>query len=467
VTDQHDPVDTWLEREVKPLLPPPGSLDRIRTRARRRKRNQAFVAVAGCAVIVGAAAAVPQIVSALQATPGPSHTAPPAALDSSVPSVQSSGPGSVSPDSTGATPSPTHSTLATGSLARDPVPPGFHPTSVTFVGNGSGGVVGAVIGQAGNNKCATEYCTSLAQTPDYGSHWYGLAAPETGPPEGDTGVSQVRFANLKDGWAFGPGLLQTTSGGWPWTPENTDGLRVTDLETADNRAFAVFAACLGTNAAYAQSCNSFTLYTSTPGSSTWSPAAVPASFRNITTSASSSATIAIGGPNSNPIVYVLTPSGELLSAPVASGSFTEAGMAPCQPGPAQADGAPSQAHLSAYPSLVLACDSGSTTAIWKSTDDGAKWSKAGVLNAGSATSLTSAPGGNLVVGTTGGLYYSADAGKQWQAASVASSPAGGFSYVGMTNATQGVALPADSSLAEIFVTTDGGHTWTVSPVRSP
>jgi hypothetical protein len=36
----------------------------------------------------------------------------------------------------------------------------------------------------------------------------------------------------------------------------------------------------------------------------------------------------------------------------------------------------------------------------------------------------------------------------------------------MTNATQGVALPVNSGLSEIFVTNDGGHTWAASPVRS-
>ena len=41
-------------------------------------------------------------------------------------------------------------------------------------------------------------------------------------------------------------------------------------------------------------------------------------------------------------------------------------------------------------------------------------------------------------------------------------PAGGFSYVGMTNATQGVAVPVNSSLGEIFVTRDGGKTWSPS-----
>ena len=37
-------------------------------------------------------------------------------------------------------------------------------------------------------------------------------------------------------------------------------------------------------------------------------------------------------------------------------------------------------------------------------------------------------------------------------------PAGGFSYVGMTTDSQGVALPADTSLHEIWMTFDGGLT---------
>jgi hypothetical protein len=34
----------------------------------------------------------------------------------------------------------------------------------------------------------------------------------------------------------------------------------------------------------------------------------------------------------------------------------------------------------------------------------------------------------------------------------------------MTNASQGVAVPADSSLGEVYVTTDGGSTWLPSPI---
>ena len=444
-------------------MPPPGTLERIQVRARRRKRNQALMAAAGCAVVVAAAVTGPQLASALHGSPGAGPRPHPVAVGSSAPSTQPTGPGSVTPESSGATPEPEHSTLTPGQPARDPVPSGFQPTSVTFAGTGTGGVVGAVIGQAVGGKCATRFCTSLAQTPDYGKTWFGLAAPETGPPPATSGVSQVRFLNLRDGWAFGPGLWQTTSGGWPWHKESTSGMRVTDLEAAGQRAFAIFASCTGSGTEYASKCTSFSLYTSVAGAQSWTPVAVPAGFQPMTTSAPSSASLVIAGGSTG---YLLTPSAQVLTGPVAGGSWSVAGTAPCAPGPAQATGSPANAQLAAGKSLMLACTTGQQTTVY-SSPDGKKWTRLAVVHtAAPATSLGGNSTGQFVLGTGQGLYYSGDGGRHWQPASVQASPAGGFSYVGMTNATQGVALPADASLGEIFVTSNGGRNWTAAPVKS-
>jgi len=37
----------------------------------------------------------------------------------------------------------------------------------------------------------------------------------------------------------------------------------------------------------------------------------------------------------------------------------------------------------------------------------------------------------------------------------------------MTSPADGVALPADASLHEVFITTDGGRTWQARPVSQP
>ena len=79
---------------------------------------------------------------------------------------------------------------------------------------------------------------------------------------------------------------------------------------------------------------------------------------------------------------------------------------------------------------------------------------------------------NLVLlATDAGLYRSGDGGRTWQLTQT--SPAGaaagetGFSYVGMTSPTNGVALPADPRLHEVFITTDGGSTWLPQAVSAP
>src|SRR5580698_9490376 len=165
------------------------------------------MSAAGCAIVIAAAVAVPQLLSA--GSPG-GKAGPPVAASQSPPSLQPSQSQSLSGSSTSA-PLVKHDvqlaqrTHLTGGITVTVPPPNFRPTTVTFVGTGTGSVVGAVLGQAGTpGHCATADCTSLAGTSDYGQHWYGVSAPVTPGPDGGSGVSQLRFTSLKDGWAFGP-----------------------------------------------------------------------------------------------------------------------------------------------------------------------------------------------------------------------------------------------------------------------
>src|SRR5262249_25033614 len=81
---------------------------------------------------------------------------------------------------------------------------------------------------------------------------------------------------------------------------------------------------------------------------------------------------------------------------------------------------------------------------------------------GTATSLAESPSGTLVLATSAGIEVSADGGATWTAARGAR-PAGGFAYVGMTTATQGVAVPADPSRRAIWFTHHGGSAGPASP----
>jgi hypothetical protein len=58
---------------------------------------------------------------------------------------------------------------------------------------------------------------------------------------------------------------------------------------------------------------------------------------------------------------------------------------------------------------------------------------------------------------------SRDGGANWTAAQ-GTLPAGGFGYVGMTTASQGVAVPADPTVHAVWFSYDGGATWQESPI---
>jgi hypothetical protein len=470
-----DPVDDWLNAQVEPLAPPPGRFERIRRQARRRKARRAGASAVGAAIVLAAALTVPRVATSLQ-----SHTSPPSRpVAIGTPSVSAqprpTGTGSDSPSSKSSRKlaPPTSGLSAAGS--GDPVPQNFQPTSVTFVG-----AIGAVIGQAGTQgHCATAYCTSLAGTSNYGSTWYGVSAPVTGGPEGSSGVSQIRFLNTSDGWAFGPQLWVTHDGGRNWTQEDTDGMRVTDLETAGNRAFALFATCTGSGPDYAAACTAFSLYTSTAGSDQWQPAAGPVSGLGPAGSGlAASASLVLTESQG----YLLAPSGELLSGPLTGGAWTVASkQEPCLPGAPLPDGQPEGALLAADASeLVLVCASGTdnatdsqTKTVLESSDNGVSWSAPrSVGPAGIATSVATQGQGSLVVlATDAGIYLSGNGGNSWDlvqgSPAGATAGAGGFSYIGMTSPLDGVALPADPLLHEVYITTDGGRNWQAHAVASP
>jgi BNR/Asp-box repeat len=464
--ERPEDLDTWMNAQVQPLPPPPGTFELIRKRARRRKATRAVAAAAGAAAVIAVIATVPRLViTQLNVGPGPAASGNAAGNTSSAGHHHHHDSASATPSAAPSTPSP--------ATAPPPAPGNFQPTSVTFVSDGTG----YVIGQAGTpGQCGPPrkyICTSIAGTTDHGSSWHGVSAPVTGAPAGPAGVSQVRFYNSSDGWAFGPQLWATHDGGLHWTRISTHGLRVTALEAAGRRVFAVWAQCSGTGPDFAVGCTSSALYSASPGSDQW--AAVPGAGpgHSVSGTANSSALVLTGSRG-----YLLTPDGTLLSGPVTSAGgwqpvtgTASPSPAPCTPGDAQADGQPSGALLAATTAsgLALVCTSPGTGAtqaktVYTSTDNGQTWQKAGPAPAaGIATSVAGSTTGTIVLATTAGLQVSTDGGATWTAGQ-GTLPAGGFSYVGMTDPDQGVAVPADVTQHAVWFTFDGGQSWHASPI---
>jgi len=465
--EPRDDIDTWLEERVTPLLPRPGTFEQVRKRARRRKLGQAAMAVAGAAVVVAGAIAVPRLVLPRHVDETPlarSSSTTPAPQNSTSPPEPSPS-ATAGPEDGSATPPPPP--------VSDLVPPNFAASSVTFVSTSTGWV----IGQAGTpGHCGPpdpNICTSVARTSDAGRSWLGRPAPVSGAPDGSNGVSQIRSLDGVHGWAFGPQLYATHDGSQTWQRIPTHGMRVTGLETVSGVAFAIWARCAGTGADFAAGCTSFSLYSSPAGQDAWTPVAGVTGL-GASGGAPASAQLVLTGSRG----YLLAPGGQLFSGPVGSRPHwhpvTSAAL-PCAPGAAETGGHPLQAMLaSTGPGLALLCaDQGSgnvqVKTLYYSADGGRTWNPAGPAPArGIAMSLSGTPAGPVLVATSDGIDVSTSAPGHgtvaWRTARGARAPRG-YSYVGMTTSDQGVAVPVKLGLDAVWFTYDGGAHWQESPVR--
>lgn len=98
---------------------------------------------------------------------------------------------------------------------------GLSPASVTFVSINDGWVLGT-------GTCASGSCAAIVRTADAGRTWTAVAAPAASivpaPAQGAQGISRLRFADARNGWAYGPDLWSTHDGGATWTRLTIAGL---------------------------------------------------------------------------------------------------------------------------------------------------------------------------------------------------------------------------------------------------
>ncbi len=103
---------------------------------------------------------------------------------------------------------------------------GFQPQSFTAIGEFTWWLMGP-------RTCGTTTCLAVAQTTDGGPTFKWLTAPATG-----NGVTQLRFANAQDGYAFDPQLWSTDNDAQTWSPVNLGG-QVDQLMASGEYVYAV------------------------------------------------------------------------------------------------------------------------------------------------------------------------------------------------------------------------------------
>lgn len=368
---------------------------------------------------------------------------------SPTPSSRTSGPAS---SASPATPSPT----ATGgganpSTSTPPLPPGgavprgFTPTSVST----TRGVV-YVLGTA---PCSQAPCTSLVRLAD--GAWRGLAAPRAalaGPVVGFSAdsVSEVRFADPLNGWAFGSALWSTHDGGRTWTRRNVGG-PVEEVVSDGRYAYAVSPACVG-------SCSTSRLLRTPAGSDTWTQVATGRGF-----------SVVLGGGSG------LTDVGGLKV--LRNGAWVAA-TTPCR-------NAPETARLAASASgsrlFVFCSEGGAAGSIgytpYASDDGGRSWRPTGgnpLVIGNSLISLTAASPSVLLASSgdrdrNGRIQRSTDGGRTWAVVTGGGLPdldggdGDGWRYVGASGADRIVAVPFRRG-PSYWVSADGA-TWTAVTPR--
>jgi len=458
--DDRDPLDDWLEREIPPLPPPSGTFELITKRARRRKLRKLAVTITSAASIaVATVFAVPAVLSLRLGQSTTSGTTVAGASPFSTPASRGLVGGLKGTDGTAqptsSSSAPEHSSTApqTGPPVGGPVPANFQPASVTFIGANTGWVIGPG-GTPGT--CANvdpTICTSVVVTHDGGQGWRGIPAPDT------NSVTGIRFLNQLTGWAYGPQLWSTQDGGQNWSAVNTGNQQVIDLETAGSQAYALFANCAQgpSSTTVSTNCSSYSLETTQTGSDHWS------NVGNATSNLPDS-------PGATPVIVLSSKTGWLLAAdgtiytgPLGA-PWTKFGTTPCSATPS-ATGVPLLTWDAYTRILVVACPSSPQTAggsatetIYTSPDYTVNWVRQPTLVPGAAvTSLATAQSAPAIVATGTGISILQGNTGQWRQAVTVT---GGFSYVGMTSNTQGVAVPVNASLHEVYMTYDGGQTWT-------
>jgi photosystem II stability/assembly factor-like uncharacterized protein len=338
---------------------------------------------------------------------------------------------------------------------------GMVPLSVTFVSDQEGWMLGGL-------GCDGRAChQAVLETNDYGHDWRPISRLATGAEGAWAGapaveglgsprtVNEIRFADGDDGWAFGSGLYATHDSGHTWQPIHLPGF-VTDVEASNGRAYALVADC-HTGSGW---CSSGQLYEATTGSDQFRP--VPGLPRFTDPKGRSfSARIVLHGS----AAYVVART-EFKASLAASpdGRSWQMRQLPCGSWFGDNSGA-SQLGAWSETGLVLFCGFGpgagnQLKSVYESGDAGRTWRRVeDPPSTGYAASIAAASADDwYIANQRGPIEMTSDGGQTWQRG-----PHGpaweGFGWIGFTDDTHGVALPALDRVGAAWFTESGPDGW--------
>jgi photosystem II stability/assembly factor-like uncharacterized protein len=339
----------------------------------------------------------------------------------------------------------TGATTAGPTAPGGPVPAGTEATSITFISPDTAFVLGTA-------PCDVQPCSAILRTTDRGGHWVGLPAPRENVSYylGD-GLWGLRFADARNGYAFGQGLWETSDGGASWHKATPPAPTVLSLEAVQDRGLV----------AVAQSCqpgkgcgHRIGVYHQSIGGSWSAVGSVRTYFNDASISVHGSVVWVLAGLN----LYVSTDGG---------GSFqTESQPCPTrlgQPGSISDDGA----HV-----YLLCAGNGAAGStqkyLYRSAGPNSPWTLVGRPPAGGdGGEISAGSDGSIVIATSSGaslLYRSADGGRTWGTALTEDDGGAGWSDLGFTTSSDAVvvhgpALAGSQRPGKVLLSSDGGLTW--------
>jgi hypothetical protein len=465
--------DDELERRLRDVLSsrglgvpvPPDAIDRIHAGARRRQQRHSAASVIGAVAIIAIAAVG---IGVRSSDHGSTNTAGNHTPGPGIPSASSAAPPSTTPLI--ASPTFTPSTLPSAgasaavveptasAIASSPPTKVFNPVSVSAISVNDYWVLGYNTTSDGGIDSAM-----IMRTTDAGQHFTAIGSPDAyvaespvRPAPTAVEISDIRFGDSNNGWAYGGGLFETADGGTSWTAVTQIPGDVIDLVAANNKVWAVVSLTAPSGSASPSATPQYAIYSSSygKGEQTWSRVALPIALGSSQPSMvdqDGNVTVLADGPLRTGLM-----THTLIS--VGGGGFTD------HTGPCLQDegGVLSNSKLGIWAN----CPTGHASALLVSTDRGATWTARtfpnGFPNPGEGigaidnvhavvVNTGSNPAGLIRVSTTG-----PDVVAQGPGASVGT-------FVGFTDASRGFAIltAQASDLAQLWRTSDGGLTWTV------